>query len=321
MELNVQFLVKNKGKGIRWKAFDDPAHCPNISTIGMLDYACGVRVASKEAHLGCFEIHLVSKGFQMFLVDRSFISLHAGEILITLPGQVHGFAHDIINPAVMYWVRIPVKLSTGFSPQEVALIAKHLHGISGQTCIETSPILCHLMNGIFDLLDSESSDPARRFKLKNLSLALISSLLNITPQGKLKDQNPAIIKRIYKTIKMMNETPEQSYSVPAMSKECGVGETHFRQLFKQTTGFAPVDYIHFTRTEKAKKLLSQGTLVTTTAHELGYSSSQHFCRTFSRWTGTSPSSYLNQKPDQTKFITRSSDRLIYQNLCKMYGQS
>ena len=316
----MQFLVKNKGKGIRWKAFDIPAHCPNISTIGMLDYACGVRVASKEAHLGCFEIHLVSKGFQMFLVDRSFVSLHAGEILITLPGQVHGFAHDIINPAIIYWVRVPVKLSVGFSPEEAAVITRHLQKIAGQVCIETSPVIFHLMNSIFNLLGSVSSDPANRLKLKHLSLTLISALLNIAPQGKRNDQDPVIIKRIYRAVKKINDNPEQPHKIPTMAKECGVGETHFRRLFKKTTGFAPIDYIHFTRTEKAKKLLLQGTGVTTTAYELGYSSSQHFCRTFSRWAGAPPSSYLKKQVDPTKFITRSSDKQIYDRLHKIYGE-
>jgi AraC-like DNA-binding protein len=317
----MQFLIKNKGKGIRWKAFDNPSHCPNISTVGMLDYACGVRVASRDAHPGHFEIHLVSKGFQMFLADESFVSLHAGEILVTRPGQVHGFAHDIINPAVIYWVRIPVKLSAGISPQDADLITKHLQKISGRICIEPTPIICHLINGMFDLLDSDSSDPASRFKLKNLSMALVSSLLNISPQGKHTGQDSGIIKRIYKIIKKINVAPDQPCKVPAMAKECGAGETHFRRLFKKTTGFSPVDYIHFTRTEKAKKLLSQGTSVTATAYELGYSSSQHFCRTFSRWTGTAPSSYLNQKPNPLKIITRSSDRLIYQGLHRIYGSS
>ena len=318
----MQFLVKNKGRGMCWKAFDKPSHCPNISTIGMLDYACGVRsMASKEAHPGCFEIHLVSKGFQMFLVDRSFVSLHAGEILVTRPGQTHGIAHDIINPSAIYWLRIPVKLSAGVSPPEAVLITRHLQKISGQTCIEKSQIIFPLMNSILELLSARSPDPADRFKLKHLSLALISSLLNITPQGKLKDQDPAAIKRICKTIKMINDAPDQSYKIPAMARVCGIGETHFRRLFKKTTGFSPVDYIHFTRTEKAKKLLSQGASVTATAYELGYSSSQHFCRTFSRWAGVAPSAYLNQKPDQSKFITRSFDKLIYQNLHKRYGAS
>lgn len=286
----------------------------------MLDYACGVRsAAAKEAHPGCFEIHMVSKGFQMFLADRSFVSLHAGEFLVTRPGQIHGVAHDIINPAVIYWVRIPVKLSTGFSPAEAAVITRHLQKISGQACVEASPVIFHLMNSMFDLLGSASSGPANRLKLKHLSLTLISALLNIAPQGKRNDQDPAAIKRICKIIKTINDEPERPYKVPAMAKECGVGETHFRRLFKKTTGFAPVDYIHFTRTEKAKKLLLQGAGVTTTACELGYSSSQHFCRTFSRWAGVTPSSYLKKQVDPAKFITRSSDKQIYTRLHKIYG--
>jgi len=317
----VQFLLKNKGRGICWKAFDAPSYCPNISAIGMLDYACGVRsAASKEAHPGCFEIHLVSKGFQMFLADRSIVSLHAGEFLVTRPGQIHGVAHDIINPAVIYWVRIPVKLSAGVSPQESTLVTKHLQKISGQACIETIPVICHLMNSLLDLLGARSSGPANTFKLRHLSLALISSLLNLTPKKTRKDQDSAVVKQICKIIKKINDEPDRLYSIPAMAKECGAGETHFRRLFKTHTGFSPVDYIHFTRTEKAKKLLLQGTSVTAAAYELGYSSSQHFCRTFSRWAGVAPSSYLKRKTDPSKFITRSSDKQVYERLHKIYGE-
>jgi AraC-like DNA-binding protein len=316
---NVQFILKNRVKGIYRETFEPALLCPGISIIGVLDCACGIRSEANESHIGLFEIHYIAKGFQMFLVNGSFVSLHAGEFLVTLPGQIHSAAHDIINPSTIYWVQIPAELSSEFPAKEYSLITSHLKKISGQVCIEKKPLFCHLLNRIIDLLESGLSNSSNRIVLKSLSRALISDLLSIDSHEPRNNQDTVIIKKVYETIKKINNAPELPYKIPSVSKECRMGETLFRRVFKQITGFSPIDYIHFTRTEKAKKLLMKGFSVTAIAYEMGYSSSPHFCRTFSRWAGITPSSYQSQKNKQPEIITLSSEKQVYARLYKLYG--
>lgn len=320
--MNVQYCLKNKNKGIRWESFDDLQHCPNISTIGMLNYVRSIRsisTSAREIHANHFEIHYVERGIQMFRVGESIVPLHAGELFVALPGQIHGPLHGIVRPATIYWVRLSAKLSEGFSLSETRLITQHLEKISGQVCTENKPIIRPLMDSIMELLKSPPTDTERQLSLKNLSASLVASLLQATPRKNGTTRHAASIEKVCRIIKNINDEPEHAYHIPSMAKKCGICETLFRSLFKESCGYSPVDYIHFTRIEKAKKLLLQGISSTKIAYELGYSSPPHFCTVFSKWTGSAPSLYPKKMANRGNPIARSSDKPVYQKLQQRYG--
>jgi AraC-like DNA-binding protein len=55
--------------------------------------------------------------------------------------------------------------------------------------------------------------------------------------------------------------------------------------------------------ERSQRLLSQQSLsVTSIAHSLGFSSSQHFASAFKRYVGVSPTAYRDQRlvPDENR---------------------
>jgi AraC family transcriptional regulator len=70
---------------------------------------------------------------------------------------------------------------------------------------------------------------------------------------------------------------------------------YFSQLFKQSTGFAPHQYILRCRIDRGKQLLRQGELsIAGVAKMVGFVDQSHFHRHFKRLEGITPKAFVSQ---------------------------
>lgn len=77
-----------------------------------------------------------------------------------------------------------------------------------------------------------------------------------------------------------------------LAKEVGISEIYFRRLFSQQYGVTPRQYILNVRIQKAKQLLtSRNCNIAELAEECGFTNVYHFCRTFKKRTGMTPTQY------------------------------
>ncbi len=77
-----------------------------------------------------------------------------------------------------------------------------------------------------------------------------------------------------------------------LAAQVGLSTSHFRFLFKQSTGQPFHKYLMSVRLEKARALLSGGTLsVSEVAHSVGFHGLSHFSRAFAQRFGVSPNDY------------------------------
>ncbi|MGB6016783.1 MAG: helix-turn-helix transcriptional regulator, partial [Nodosilinea sp.] len=69
----------------------------------------------------------------------------------------------------------------------------------------------------------------------------------------------------------------------------GMSAHYFSQLFKQSTGFAPHQYVIRCRVERAKTLLAQPhTPIADIAYQVGFAHQSHLNRHFKRLVGVTP---------------------------------
>lgn len=76
----------------------------------------------------------------------------------------------------------------------------------------------------------------------------------------------------------------------------GFCKGYFRRIFKENTGEAPVQYFNHLRIEYAKRQFHQYSKVLTVkqiAACAGFKDPYHFSKVFKKYTGTSPSEYIN----------------------------
>jgi len=78
-----------------------------------------------------------------------------------------------------------------------------------------------------------------------------------------------------------------------LAAKCYIGEEHFRKLFKKTYGMSPKQYVIHLRLNKAKQLLSEGTLkINEIANLCGFSNPYHFSRLFKEKNNETPSAFM-----------------------------
>lgn len=87
---------------------------------------------------------------------------------------------------------------------------------------------------------------------------------------------------------------DKSISLEELAGIANLSTYYFAHIFKQQTGFAPLEYVINTRIERAKILLAKTTIpVAEIAYEVGYGSSNSLINAFVKRVGVSPRSYRN----------------------------
>jgi AraC family transcriptional regulator len=77
-----------------------------------------------------------------------------------------------------------------------------------------------------------------------------------------------------------------------MSQSVGLSTAHFSQMFRQSTGESPHQFVLRNRIERAKEMLQAAEMrVLDVAVACGFKTQQHFERVFRRVCGVSPTQY------------------------------
>ena len=92
-------------------------------------------------------------------------------------------------------------------------------------------------------------------------------------------------------VKMMNDEIYNALLLEDFAKRSFISVSYIKTLFLRYAGISPKTYYNNLRIEEAKKLLMQGTSVSSIADKMNFSSPNHFIRFFKNGTGTTPFQY------------------------------
>jgi AraC family transcriptional regulator len=104
--------------------------------------------------------------------------------------------------------------------------------------------------------------------------------------------NPA---RLRKVVELVHAEMERDLSLDQMADAAGLSITHFSEMFRQSTGQSPHQFVLHRRVERAKELLRAAEMrVLDVAVACGFKSQQHFARVFRSVCGASPTEYRQE---------------------------
>lgn len=289
----------------------------STQTRSIIDFARlpidGIEVAGRYSYISprpginpeCFttliEVIFLERGQQPYVVAGDPVTLNGNEVLIIYPGEEHSTGESLENRGRLYWMILhasPTLNAFGLSGcRGKAIIDRFLDRRLPQRFSASRGVrlsferLFHYGIGFSDTPDEYD----RSWQLIRLQHALIECLINILEcrEHGLGRYPTGQIKRVVKNIR---QDPSRHVSVTDLAKEAGLSVPHFQRRFKDEIGMPPKEYLNRCRIEYAKSLLRDTKLsVTSTAHELGFSSSQYFATVFRKYTGLTPVEFLSAK--------------------------
>ncbi|WP_416233411.1 helix-turn-helix domain-containing protein [Anabaena sp. UHCC 0399] len=101
--------------------------------------------------------------------------------------------------------------------------------------------------------------------------------------------------KLRQAIAYINDNLNQDLTLAEIAAVVDMSMYHFSRLFKQSTGFAPHQYVMNCRIERSKKLLAQSNQsIEKICQQVGFQSQSHFTNVFRRLIGITPRTYREQ---------------------------
>jgi AraC-like DNA-binding protein len=155
---------------------------------------------------------------------------------------------------------------------------------------ENQLLLQHSAQLIFNELKTEKQ--GSRLILRGLSELLFIQIIRAyleqfdTPSGFLSALNDS---RVSKALKIIQEQPDQEWTIETLANEIGMSRSAFFNRFKKLTGETPSNYLTNWRINRAKQLLVKtDNNINDVAINVGYRSEAAFNRIFKTKTGLTP---------------------------------
>jgi len=96
-------------------------------------------------------------------------------------------------------------------------------------------------------------------------------------------------------VELVHLEMEGDLSLEELANAAGLSITHFSQMFRQSTGQSPHQFVLHQRIERAKEMLRAAeNRVLAVAVACGFKSQEHFARVFRSVCGASPTEYRQE---------------------------
>ncbi len=150
-----------------------------------------------------------------------------------------------------------------------------------------------LTTGTLTELNYAASTIKSRLALDIALARAAAALLTRHCETRSKVPQTAEPKAVKKAREYLNENLSEKVSLEELANATGLSRYHLLRVFRKATGLPPHSYHLQLRVEHAKQLLRSGLPFAETALQSGFSDQSHFTNTFRRYTGATPSQYIN----------------------------
>ena len=261
------------------------------------------RTGGKQYHSHLFyEFVYIDRGFSTHYYNETTSLLTPGDVFGIRPGDVHGYIYP--KNTILY--------NCLFKAEALQSEIERICELPGVCLIlgEKNPSVwkrVHLdpikRKYALDYLDSmiiecETKDHGWELKLKSLLIEFLILFSRAYVSGYTTEESGEYIyaKYIYKALANIENNFDHAVMIEDIAYSTGLSTDYFSRMFRQFTGFSPLEYIKNVRLAKAVELLSRSDMsVSEVAEKVGFEDPGYFARQFKQTLGMSPSTYQKEK--------------------------
>lgn len=279
-QLNVQCFVKRD-----FESIFTGDNIPKLLYVSQVHPAASMHPRVMHAHKDFIEIVLICSGISEYLIHDKKQYIRKGDLLIYNSGVVHD---EISGPDIeigSYCIAIGGLHMPGL--RENALIPDDAGYIfpTGED-FETLHTLCEMM---FKSLSADEPH-TEAFCYGLLHSLLVKVLTVVGMKEELQVEEPSVLGQRIKAY--IDENFSEPITLQSMSTDLHISPYYLSHVFKQMSGYAPMQYLLKRRIGEAQTLLITTDLpVSVIAGMVGYDSQSYFNLQFSKHVGMPPKKY------------------------------
>lgn len=211
----------------------------------------------------------------------------AGDLLVLPPVTPHGYGAAVDAPWTIQWFHVTgsalgeIRSLLGVTPADPVVRVGH------------DPRAFSLFEEALDTLEHGYLPTQWVYAAQTLAhlLARLAWQVRHAPRDL-----PEPRQRIARTIAFMKENLDRPLRNPTLAAVAGLSLSQFATLFRETTGYPPIDYFNRLRMHRACQLLDTTALsVKEIATRLGYDDPLYFSRAFKTVMDLAPSDYRRER--------------------------
>ncbi|MDR0999640.1 MAG: AraC family transcriptional regulator [Clostridiales bacterium] len=271
-----------------------------LSDIGFFPHAKNhYRERGKECN--SYIVILCGDGKGFFSVGGTPVRpLGKGEMIVIPPNSPHYYGSDTENPWSIYWAHLGGEsaarlLGMGNLSGAAATISEATSGVIAGATSVALPIdsLTKLIElfveayGVLEMGHSWNSLVYVSKILEHMLGVIYCAFASPSPISPLRSS-----RAVESAILYMNEHVAKSARLSDICAAAGFSPAQFSRLFKQATGYSPMDYFLRLKIRRSCAILNFGDAnIKEAAAALGFSDSYYFSRLFKKIMGMSPTEY------------------------------
>ncbi|WP_343693223.1 AraC family transcriptional regulator [Chitinophaga sp.] len=216
-------------------------------------------------------------------IQKKKITVPPSSCMIIPAGTPHKYGVGENDPWTIYWVHFKGDIATFI----VELITQNAENYLPRLSYHENRI--RLFDEIYLSLENGYSIDNLRYA-SMLFHHFLSSLLYGEKYNSTKSVEPQDMAAT--TIEYMKMNLFKTLTLPELADQCQLSISHFCTIFRQKTGFAPIEYFNHLKIQYAcQELAFSKKKIKQIAEELAFSDQYYFSRIFSQYMGTSPREY------------------------------
>ena len=212
--------------------------------------------------------------------------IEAGDFIVIPAKKYHWYAADEKNPWTIFWIHFQGTIAN----KMISYIEKK-KGLKGFIRFKEKSI--ELFNEIYLQLERGYSSDNLMYANMCLWHFFTTFLFNdkYDLSGKLNNKDSIDL-----AIDFLSKHVGSTLSLEEIASEVNLSPSHFSYLFKQKTGYSPIEYFNHLKVQKAcQYLLFTKLRIKEISQELGIEDQYYFSRMFTKVMGSSPNEYREKR--------------------------